>query len=272
MYHAPFRGGNGAPAANASLASAGGGRDVRVKVPAARAVQAGPTTLQASSMIDPKQQRINMVESQVRPSDITDRRIIRAMLEVPREAFVPSALHDLAYMDEAVPVTRRVDGRATRALVAPRTFAKLVQLAEIDPGAVVLDVGCATGYSTAVLARLAKSVVALEVDDALAAAAQETLHRLRVANVMVLRGALEAGAPAQAPFDAILLQGAVAQVPQVLLDQLRDGGRLVAVIADGAFGRAQVWRRTGKAVDGRSAFDAGAEPLPGFARKAEFSL
>ena len=272
MYHAPFRGGNGAPAANASLASAGGGRDVRVKVPAARAVQAGPTTLQASSMIDPKQQRINMVESQVRPSDITDRRIIRAMLEVPREAFVPSALHELAYMDGAVPVTRRVDGRATRALLAPRTFAKLAQLAEIDPGAVVLDVGCATGYSTAVLARLAKSVVALEVDDALAAAAQETLHRLRVANAMVLRGALEAGAPAQAPFDAILLQGAVAQVPQVLLDQLRDGGRLVAVIADGAFGRAQVWRRTGKAVDGRSAFDAGAEPLPGFARKAEFSL
>ena len=139
-------------------------------------------------MIDPKQQRINMVESQVRPSDITDRRIIRAMLEVPREAFVPPALHELAYMDEAVPVTRRVDGRATRALLAPRTFAKLVQLAEIEPDAVVLDVGCATGYSTAVLARLAKSVVALEVDDALAARAAETLRQLRVANAMVLRG------------------------------------------------------------------------------------
>ena len=198
-------------------------------------------------MIDPKQQRINMVESQVRPSDVTDRRIIRAMLEVPREAFVPPALCDLAYMDEAVPVTPRVDGRATRALLAPRTFAKLVQLAEIEPDAVVLDVGCATGYSTAVLARLAKSVVALEVDDALAARAAETLRQLRVANAMVLRGALEAGAPAHAPFDAILLEGAVPQVPQVLLEQLKDGGRLVAIIADGAFGRAQVWRRTGKA-------------------------
>jgi protein-L-isoaspartate(D-aspartate) O-methyltransferase len=223
-------------------------------------------------MIDPKQQRINMVESQVRPSDITDRRIIRAMLEVPREAFVPPALYELAYMDEAVPVTRRVDGRPVRALLAPRTFAKLVQLAEIEPDGTVLDVGCATGYSTAVLARLAKSVVALEVDDALAARAAEALRQLRVANVMVLRGALEAGAPAQAPFDAILLEGAVPQVPKDLLEQLKDGGRLVAVIADGAFGRAQVWRRTGKACDARSAFDAGAEPLPGFARKAEFSL
>jgi len=223
-------------------------------------------------MIDPKQQRINMVESQVRPSDITDRRIIRAMLEVPREAFVPPALYELAYMDEAVPVTRRVDGRPVRALLAPRTFAKLVQLAEIEPDATVLDVGCATGYSTAVLARLAKSVVALEVDDALAARTAETLRQLRVANVMVLRGALEAGAPAQAPFDAILLEGAVPQVPKDLLEQLKDGGRLVAVIADGAFGRAQVWRRTGKACDARSAFDAGAEPLPGFAHKAEFSL
>ena len=157
-------------------------------------------------------------------------------------------------------------------MLAPRTFAKLVQLAEIEPDATVLDVGCATGYSTAVLARLAKSVVALEADDALAARAADTLRQLRVANVMVLRGALEAGAPAQAPFDAILLEGAVPQVPQDLLEQLKDGGRLVAILANGVFGRAQVWRRTGKVFDTRSAFDAGAEPLPGFARNAEFSL
>lgn len=223
-------------------------------------------------MIDSKAQRINMVESQVRPSDVTDRRIIRAMLEVPREAFVPPALHALAYMDEAVPVTKRVDGRATRALLAPRTFAKLVQLAEIEPDATVLDVGCATGYSTAVLARLAGKVVALEADDALAARAAETLRQLHVGNALVLRGAMEGGAPAHAPFDAILLNGAVQQVPQVLLEQLEDGGRLVAVVADGAFGRAQVWRRTGKTFDARPAFDAGAEPLPGFSRTAEFSL
>jgi protein-L-isoaspartate(D-aspartate) O-methyltransferase len=224
-------------------------------------------------MIDAQQQRLNMVESQVRPSDVTDRRIIRAMLEVPREAFVPQALAALAYMDEAVPVVPRVDGRAVRALLAPRTFAKLVQAAEIGPEAVVLDVGCATGYSTAVLAKLARAVVALEVDAALAAGAAETLRRLGVSNAMVLRGPLEAGAPSHAPFDAIVLNGAVEQVPQDLLEQLRDGGRLVAVVAaGGSLGRAQLWQRRAKTFDARPAFDAGAEPLPGFARKAEFML
>ncbi len=223
-------------------------------------------------MIDSKQQRINMVESQVRPSDVTDRRIIRAMLEVPREAFVPGGLHALAYMDEAVPVVHRAEGRPGRALLAPRTFAKLVQLAEIEAGDTVLDVGCATGYSTAVLARLAKSVVALEVDAALAARAAEALRQLHVSNAQVMRGPLEVGAPSQTPFDAILLEGAVPEAPQALLEQLKDGGRLVGVLADGAFGRAQVWRRTGKVIDARPAFDAGAEPLPGFARRAEFSL
>ena len=116
-------------------------------------------------MTDSKQQRINMVESQVRPSDVTDRRIIRAMLEVPREVFVPRSLQALAYMDEAVPAAEPAGGRSGRFLLAPRTFAKLVQLAEIGPDAVVLDVGCATGYSTAVLARLAKAVVAVEAED-----------------------------------------------------------------------------------------------------------
>lgn len=223
-------------------------------------------------MTDSKQQRLNMVESQVRPSDVTDRRIIRAMLEVPREAFVPSALHALAYMDGPLPLARRADGGTQRALLAPRTLAKLVQLAQIEPGATVLDVGCATGYSTAVLARLAKSVVAVEVDAAFAARAAEALRQLRIDNAEVLRGPLEAGVAARAPFDAIVLEGAVPDVPQILLEQLRDGGRLVGVIAAGTFGRAQIWRRTGKTFDARSAFDAGAEPLPGFMRATEFSL
>jgi protein-L-isoaspartate(D-aspartate) O-methyltransferase len=221
-------------------------------------------------MIDSKQQRINMVESQVRPSDVTDRRIIRAMLEVPREAFVPRSLQALAYMDEAVPAVEQAGGRSGRFLLAPRTFAKLVQLAEIGPDAVVLDVGCATGYSTAVLARLAKAVVAVEVDAALAARASQTLRQLGVGNATVMEGALEKGAASHAPFDAILLNGAVPGVPEDLLGQLRDGGRLVAVLADGAFGRAQVWRRTGNLFDPRPVFDAGAPPLPGFSRQAEF--
>jgi protein-L-isoaspartate(D-aspartate) O-methyltransferase len=221
-------------------------------------------------MTDSKQQRINMVESQVRPSDVTDRRIIRAMLEVPREVFVPRSLQALAYMDEPVPAVEPAGGRSGRFLLAPRTFAKLVQLAEIGPDAVVLDVGCATGYSTAVLARLAKAVVAVEVDTALAIQATQTLRQLGANNALVIEGALEMGAPSHAPFDAILLEGAVPRVPGGLLEQLKDGARLVAVTADGTFGRAQVWQRTGKVFDSRPVFDAGAEPLPGFARQADF--
>jgi|SRR5262245_57579774 len=222
-------------------------------------------------MIDCKQQRINMVEHQVRPSDVTDRRIIRAMLEMPREVFVPSSLRALAYMDGTLPVEAG-DARTGRCLLAPRTFAKLAQLAEIGPDAVVLDVGCATGYSTAVLARLAKSVVAVEVDAALAAWATATLRQLGIANALVLEGALPKGAPTHAPFDAILLEGAVPFIPAELLEQLKDGGHLAAVLNDGAFGRAMVWQRSGKLVDARPAFDAGAPALPGFFREPQFVL
>jgi protein-L-isoaspartate(D-aspartate) O-methyltransferase len=222
-------------------------------------------------MTDSIEQRINMVESQVRPSDITDRRIIRAMLEVPREAFVPDALKPLAYMDDAVPVVMGDGGGSRRCLLPPRTFAKLVQLAEIDAGDTVLDVGCATGYSTAILARLAKAVIAVESDAALAARATAALRNLGVANALVIEGPLPAGSPSHAPFAAIVLDGAAAEVPHGLLEQLKDGGRLVAIIGE-RFGQARVWLRSGKTFDSRPAFDAGAETLPGFARQAAFTF
>jgi protein-L-isoaspartate(D-aspartate) O-methyltransferase len=223
-------------------------------------------------MTDSTQQRLNMVESQVRPSDVTDRRIIRAMLEIPREAFVPASQRALAYMDEAVPASDGARGSPQRFLLAPRTFAKLVQLLETGPDCVVLDVGCATGYSTAVLGRLSKAVVGVEVDATLVGVATRTLQQQGAGNAVVIEGALEKGAASHAPFDAILLNGAVPRVPDELLAQLKDGGRLVAVLADGAFGRAQMWQRTGKLFDTRPAFDAAAEPLPGFAQRAEFVL
>jgi protein-L-isoaspartate(D-aspartate) O-methyltransferase len=221
-------------------------------------------------MTDSKEQRVNMVESQVRPSDVTDRRIIKAMLEVPREAFLPRELQTLAYMDDAVPVRRGAGGAEARYLLSPRIFAKLVQLADIAPEATVLDVGCATGYSTAVLAKLASRVVAVESDAALATSAVATLRELGVTNATVVQGPLGAGAPSHGPYAAIFLNGAVPAVPQSLLDQLAGGGRLVAVIAEGALGRAQVWQRAGSAFDARAAFDADAQPLPGFAREAGF--
>lgn len=226
----------------------------------------------ASAMTDSGLQRLNMVESQVRPSDVTDRRIIKAMLDVPREAFVPSALASIAYMEEPVPVAVKAsDGEEkTRQLLAPRTFAKLIQLAQIDDDSVVLDVGCATGYSTAVLAKIAAHVVAVESDKLLADMAVQTLQKLGIGNASVIVAPFVTGAPAQAPFDAIVLNGSVPAIPDALLHQLKDGGRLVAVVADGALSRAHVTLRLRDTFDTRPAFEAGAARLPGFDRPAGF--
>jgi protein-L-isoaspartate(D-aspartate) O-methyltransferase len=224
------------------------------------------------AMTDSGLQRFNMVESQVRPSDVTDRRIIKAMLDVPREAFVPSALASIAYMEEPVPVTDETNNRAeaTRHLLAPRTFAKLIQLAQIDDDSVVLDVGCATGYSTAVLAKIAARVVAVESDKVLADMAAQTLQTLGLGNASVTVAPLVAGASAEGPFDAIILNGSVPAIPDTLLHQLKDGGRLVAVVADGALARAHVTLRLRDTFDTRPAFEAAAARLPGFDKPTGF--
>ena len=221
-------------------------------------------------MTDFSVQRLNMVESQIRPSDVTDQRIIRAMLDVPRELFVPAELAPLAYIDDPVPVTARPKAGEARCLLPPRTLAKLLQLLRIGPQSVVLDVGCATGYSTAVLARLAQRVVALEAEPDLARAAKGALEKLAVGNATVVEGQLAGGAAAHGRFDAILLNGAVPGVPSALLDELADGGRLAAVLLRGPLCRAHVWRRTGNTLDEQPAFGAAAAPLPGFDEPAEF--
>jgi protein-L-isoaspartate(D-aspartate) O-methyltransferase len=157
-----------------------------------------------------------------------------------------------------------------RFLLAPRTFAKLAQLLTINEDDAVLDVACATGYSTAVLGMLARSVVGIEENAALAQHAQAALISLGRANAVVRTGALTAGAANEGPYDAILVNGCVIDVPDVLLDQLKDGGRLVAVRADGPLRQATVWRRHGTSFDARPAFDAGAALLPGFERQPGF--
>lgn len=213
-------------------------------------------------------QRKNMVESQVRPSDVTDRRIIRAMLELPRETFVSERARDLAYMDGSVPVGTTGSGRS---LLSARVFAKLVQAAQIDPDAAVLDVGAATGYSSAVLAQLAGSVVALECDGALAAIAKAKLAS-EGQKVQVVEGNLADGWSAEGPYDSIVVEGAVQDVPSQLLDQLKDGGRLVAIVGDGKIGRATVWRRDGSTFGQLAIFDATADLLPGFQKAHEFAF
>lgn len=214
-------------------------------------------------------QRKNMVESQIRPNDITDRRILNAMLAVPREAFVPTELKPIAYIDEALTLVKAGGGAPARGMMAPRSFAKLLQLAEIGPGDVVLDVGGMTGYSAAVIGRLAQTVVVLESDPTLAETATRTLEELGVDNAAVVTGELEVGYPLEGPYDAIVLEGAVEQVPPALLDQLKDGGRL-AVIEAGMPSHAVVWRRLGRSFDRRVAFEAAAPAAPGFAVKKEF--
>lgn len=213
-------------------------------------------------MTDFAMQRKAMVDSQVRPSDVTDRRIPRAMQEVPREAFVPMAQQAVAYRDDNLGIE---DGRS---LIAPRVLGKMMQCMEIADDAAVLDIGGATGYSAALLSHLAKHVVAVESDAKLAERAKGLLANN--ANVKVVMAPLQGGAAQDGPYDAILLNGAVPDVPAALLDQLKDGGRLVAIVVERGVGRATLWRRFGMKFDKRVLFDAGAAPLPGFETKPEF--
>jgi len=207
-----------------------------------------------------------MVDGQVRTTDVTDSAILDAMLAVPREAFVPRARQPLAYIDEDIAVA------PGRYLMEPSPFAKIIQLAEVAPGDVVLDVGCATGYSAAILSRLASSVVALECDPALAASAGETLSGLGHDNVAVVEGPLEQGYPSEAPYDVIFVGGAVDEVPDALLSQLKDGGRLVAVVGRGNAGVARVFTRSGEVISSRRGFNAAVQPLPGFLRTPAFQF
>lgn len=221
-------------------------------------------------MIGFELQRKNMVESQVRPSDVTDRRIIAAMLEIPREAFAAADTRAMAYMDQDLPVGPAVPSRNRRALVTARTLARMVQQLEIEAGDRVLEIGTATGYGAAVLARIAKVVVALESDEVLAVQAQAVLKENAVDNASIARGPLAAGWPAEAPYAAILIAGTVQEIPAAVLDQLQDGGRLVGIRHENGLGRLMQWRRIGTSFAARVVGEAGARPLPGFERSPGF--
>lgn len=212
--------------------------------------------------------RRRMVDSQLRPSSITDFAVLAAMLAVPRERFVPASRRPLAYIDDDIEIAETGEGR--RFLMEPMPFARLAQLAAISEGDLVLDIGAATGYGAAVMARLADAVVALESDAGLAAEASATLVDLGIDNVAVVQGALAAGYPGQGPYDVILIEGSVAAVPEALFAQLREGGRLVAVVREGPIGKARLWRRVGAGVSAATAFDANVEPLPGFEAAPSF--
>jgi len=218
-------------------------------------------------MLDFATARRMMVDGQVRTMDVTDPRLIAAMLNVPRERFVPPSKTALAYLDRDVPVA---DDNTSRRLLKPMVLAKLAQAAEIRAGDVVLDVGCATGYSSAVLAQLAGEVVALEEDSSLAKQAEQNLAALGVRNVSIVCGPLAAGWGERAPYDVIVLNGASEVVPKGLCDQLRNGGRFVCVLGCAPAAKATVFRRGSGETSGRPIFDAAAPVLPGFTKTQAF--
>lgn len=217
-------------------------------------------------MQDTASRRINMVNSQILTNKVTDDRVTGAMLAVAREAFVPRALRGVAYVDEDIEVA------PGRYLMEPMVFARLLQAAAIGPDDVVLDIACGTGYSTAVLAGLAGTVVGLEDNEDLAGTTNARLSELEIDNALVVTGDLTAGYPQQAPYNAIVVNGGVERVPDALTGQLADGGRLIAVERAGPAGRAVLYVRQNGLVGRRELFDAMLPVLPAFKVDAGFSF
>jgi protein-L-isoaspartate(D-aspartate) O-methyltransferase len=221
-------------------------------------------------MIDFATARRMMVDGQLRPNDVTDPRILGAMLGTPRERFLPQAKASLAYLDFDLPILEGPDGRPRRRMLKPMLLGRMIQIVGLSETDSVLDVGCGTGYSSAVIAQLARTVVGLEEEATLALAAKENLYGLGITNVSVETGPLSAGYTARAPYDVIFLQGATEVEPQMLFPQMRDGGRLVCVRDRGGPGTVTLYRRAGGDVSGWPSFDATTSVLPGFTAAPAF--
>lgn len=217
-------------------------------------------------MTDFASRRTMMVDTQVRPSDVTKFPIIDAMLTIAREDFVPAAQREAAYLGENLSLGQG------RVLLDPRTLAKMLDALAISNEELVLDVGCAMGYSAAVIAHMAEAVVAVEADEAMAKEAQDALALSGSDNVIVHTGPLSEGAPKHGPYDVIIIEGGVADVPEALIAQLKDGGRIAAVFIAGALGEVRVGHKRKDHVSWRMAFNAGAPVLDGFARESAFQL
>lgn len=214
--------------------------------------------------IDFAVQRVKMVDGQVRTTDVTQLDLLEAMLSVPREKFVPTRIRALSYSDEALEISTPETGGEPRYLMQASPMAKLLQLADIRAGDFVLIVGAGSGYSAAVVSLIAGSVIALESNEAIANQASETLSALGYDSAVVVHGDLARGYPEQAPFDVIFVEGAVDHVPDALLEQLRDGGRLVAVTGQGNASLARLYVRENGTISNRPVFNAAIKELPGF--------
>ena len=217
-------------------------------------------------MTDYSARRTMMVDTQVRPADVTKFPIIDAMLAVAREAFVPRHLREAAYVGE------NIDLGGGRVVLEPRTLAKMLDALDIRSNELVLDLGCGLGYSSAVAARMAEAVVAVEENEDLAEEARSILSERGADNVIVHEGPLAEGAAEHGPYDVIMIQGAVDELPETITDQLKEGGRMACLFAEGRLGAVRVGYKVDGAMNWRFDFNAGAPVLPGFERQEAFSL
>lgn len=210
--------------------------------------------------------RMMMVDTQVRPSDVTKFPIIEAMLHVPREVYVPRDKREAAYVGANVEIA------PGRVLLDARTLAKMLDALDIQPDELVLDLGCGLGYAAAVMARLAETVVAVEEDETLAAEAQRVLSEEGVDTAVVVTAPLAGGAAKHGPYDVILVEGGVETLPDAIAEQLKDGGRIAAVFLDGALGTVRIGHKIDGRISWRFAFNAAAPVLPGFGKRQGFVL
>ena len=215
-----------------------------------------------------KQARENMVDCQVRTNDVTDHAVLTALLSVPRERFVPPALRPFSYIDEDLSLDEI--GESGRYLMEPGPFAKLLQLAEIGADDIVLDVGCGSGYSTAVLAKLCNSVVAIEKCGDLSEYASKALADLEIFNAVVICDPLTDGYTQEAPYDVVFIGGAIQTIPDEIFDQVREGGKVVAVEGQGNAATAKVFRKHNGTMTSHTAFNCSVKPLPGFEAAPQF--
>lgn len=217
-------------------------------------------------MSDFSERRRMMVDTQVRPADVTKYPIIEALLAVPRETFVPAGQADVAYADQNVPLG------GGRVVLEARTLSKMLDALDVRRDELVLDVGCGLGYSTAVIARLAQMVIGVEEDESLASEAQTLLSDANVDNAIVHQGVLAEGAAEHGPYDVLIIEGGAEQIPEGLLAQLKDGGRVAALFMTGALGEVKIGYKNDGRLSWQFDFNATAPVLPGFERLVEFAL
>lgn len=217
-------------------------------------------------MTDYQTRRKTMVDTQIRPSDVTKFPIIEAFLSVPREKFVPDGKREAAYIGENFKIGQ------SRVILEPRTLAKLLDALDIRNDELVLDIGPGLGYSSAVISPMAEVVIAVEDDSSMAIEAEEILTEVGADNVVIQIGKLEDGAPEHGPYDVIILQGGVEKIPSSILKQLKNGGRVGAIFVEEGLGTAKIGFKLNDKINWRYSFNAAAPVLPGFFKQKDFVL